>query len=228
MAFLFGPSLEERARLVHALRALESTSIDGLAAALSWSPRRTERIVEQLARRGEGGVYYSPRLRQVRYGPPPELAPPPPPPEGAAGPAPPPPALPHPARTVGPAAAVALGTSPTETGATCPRCKTRMQPTVSGEALVCPACARLALAPTPGSATPKPPEASAAGDRRAQELLASYVTSRPLTCSRCRSPLRHEGVAAFRCPACGQSVRFDGAPAARPPLPRALVPPPTP
>jgi predicted RNA-binding Zn-ribbon protein involved in translation (DUF1610 family) len=226
MAFLFGPSLEERARLVHALRALESTSIEGLAAALSWSPRRTERIVEQLARRGEGGVYYAPRLRLVRYGPPPAPAasPAPPPPEAVVGPAPPPPALPH---SRGPAAAVAaaLGATPAETSASCPRCKTRMQPTVSGEALVCPACARLALAPTVGSAAAKPTEAGAAGDRRAQELLASYVTSRPLTCSRCRSPLRHEGVAAFRCPACGQSVRFDGAPSLRPPLPKAVAPP---
>ena len=62
MTFPFGPSLAERSRLVRALHALGPTSINGLAAALSWSPRKTEKLVNTLARRGEGGVWYTPSL----------------------------------------------------------------------------------------------------------------------------------------------------------------------
>jgi tRNA(Ile2) C34 agmatinyltransferase TiaS len=54
----------------------------------------------------------------------------------------------------------------------------------------------------------------------AQELLAAYVTSRPLPCPKCRTKLRHDGPGRWLCPGCGNRLRIgaeEGSPMARPP-----------
>ncbi len=220
MAFLFGPSLEERAHLVQTLRALGPTTVDGLAAALGWSLRRTERMVVALQRRGEGGLYYDLSTRRIQVGRPADPLPqavPAPAPEPAVSASPPLPG--HPA-TPSPASTTATAAAPPER-TLCPTCRKKMVPTVTGEAIVCPQCGRLSLAPSPPSSTSRPAAETNhfSSDRRAQEMFASYVTSGPILCPRCRSPLRHAGVASFRCPACGESVRIDPPASERPPLP---------
>jgi hypothetical protein len=65
-------------------------------------------------------------------------------------------------------------------------------------------------------ATSAPKEAETATDRRSQELFAAYVTSRPIPCPKCRTPLRHRALAEYSCPSCGQSVRFPKAAEAGP------------
>ncbi|HEV2428488.1 MAG TPA: hypothetical protein VGV64_01395 [Thermoplasmata archaeon] len=235
MALLFGPSLRERSLLVRTVHALGPTSIDGLAAALSWSPRRTERLVSTLARRGEGGIWYSAALRQVRVGPPP------PPPE--AGPDPSTVASDHQAPSSerilqargppsGPVPEVAPPALPQRRDALhkCPKCAATMEMLGDHQSLVCPRCGRLSLAPRPGSpaggSTRGPASEGASGsssDRRSQEMLAAYVTARPIPCPRCRSPLRHEGPGKFRCVSCGSAVTFGSEGLAPPPLPAPAV-----
>ena len=239
MGLLFGPSLRERSQLVRTLQGLGPTSIEGLAAALSWSPRRTERLVTSLARRGEGGIWYSPSLREVRFGPPTledgaaprsdvdgsgpvpalEAEPSAPAPAGAIPASSPRPGLPDP-----------LGRRPGLMR--CVRCGGPMEQIDQGASLVCPRCGRLTRAPRENPAISGPSDGPAplpvAGtDRRSQEMLAAYVASRPIPCPRCRTPLRHAGLGSFRCPACGNSVAFPPTvPAQRPPpLPTAAIGP---
>ena len=69
------------------------------------------------------------------------------------------------------------------------------------------------------TATPGPPAPAASlpppgagwppvNDRRSQELFAAWVTSSPIPCPKCRTPLRHHGVSEYSCPACGLAVAF--------------------
>jgi ribosomal protein L37AE/L43A len=104
---------------------------------------------------------------------------------------------------------------------------------------VCPQCGRIANPrstagpPTAPLAPPEAPpvappvsgaakaesaeESGALGDRRAQELFAAYVTSQPIPCPKCRTPLKHRGVSEYVCPSCGHTVRFPSAGPALPP-----------
>ncbi|MCI4357528.1 MAG: hypothetical protein L3J95_04060 [Thermoplasmata archaeon] len=233
MAFLFGPSLAERSQLVRTIHSLGPTSIDGLAAALSWSTRKTERLVTTLARRGEAGIWYAPYLRQVRIGPPPPdpdpaaLLPPLAPPEEAIRPA-------ERSRAGAPSVqpTPALPTRRVS-GRKCPNCSGSLEMMGDNESLVCPRCGRLSLAPRPAGTTDAPgggagpnPTQGALGDRRSQEMLAAYVTARPIPCPRCRGPLRHQGLGTFRCPSCGEAVTFprESPTVSPPPLPAAAAP----
>ncbi|HEV2165635.1 MAG TPA: hypothetical protein VGS23_01450 [Thermoplasmata archaeon] len=242
MVFLFGPSLAERSQVVRALHALGPTSIEGLAAALSWSPRKTERLVATLARRGEGGIWYTPRLREVRIGRPPEApsstvpfrAPETGNPDGFPNPSPSPRVE---ARPGGPSTPSHPPALPTLRGGPqkCPKCHATMELLGDHVSLVCPRCGRLSLAPRspvpsgPVSAVGDPPAGIPPGrDRRSQEMLAAYVTARPIPCPRCRAPLRHSGVGTFRCSSCGEGVSFppESPTLALPPLPTLAPAPP--
>ncbi|HEV2231511.1 MAG TPA: hypothetical protein VGS18_04935, partial [Thermoplasmata archaeon] len=86
MSLLFGASREDRGLIVRTLRALGPTTVPGLAAALSWSPRKTERLVRDLVRHGAGGLFYDPGSGLVRIGPPPVVGTAPAPSEAEAAP----------------------------------------------------------------------------------------------------------------------------------------------
>lgn len=227
MPFLFGPSLSERSQVVRTLHALGPTSVEGLAAALSWTPRKTERLVSTLARRSEGGVWYPPERREVRIGPPNLEAPSPPEAHGmpqATAPTPPP------SPSTLSSSSPALPTRGAGVG-TCPKCTGPMEMVGDGASRVCVRCGHIGLLPravVPSGSTNAPPPATLpgpGGDRKSQEMLAAYVTSRPIPCPRCRSPLRHEGLGTFRCGACGEAVLFPPSTAspASPPLPTVTV-----
>jgi predicted RNA-binding Zn-ribbon protein involved in translation (DUF1610 family) len=123
----------------------------------------------------------------------------------------------------------------------CRSCGTPMEPTGTGSGLFCPGCGRLAgghatSAPRlPGAApSPAPPSGApkvetgtghAVSERKAQEMFAAWATSRPIPCPRCRTALRHDGVGQYKCPGCGETVRF-GAPSSPPaPVGPVVAPP---
>jgi len=215
MSLLFRPSEHDRQALQSAVRSLRETTVAGLAAALSWRPRKVERLlVDELTRPG-ALMAYDPARRVVRWAPPvstvwsanPAAAPPPPPPRPQVdlGPtlAAPPPVL----RSGG-------------LRAQCPSCHVSLAASTSASLNVCPQCGRLFSSrtatagdgdrPAPAEAPEddaKPPT-TVYSDRLSQELLAAYVTARPIPCPRCRTTLRHRGVSEYSCPSCGETVRF--------------------
>ncbi|MCI4360686.1 MAG: hypothetical protein L3J91_03210, partial [Thermoplasmata archaeon] len=131
--------------------------------------------------------------------------------------------------------------------ARCPSCQVAYQPTGTGDHLYCPQCGRLTAGrssarPAAEPATPAPairPSPSSGGtasstlalgpDRRSQELFAAWVTAQTIPCPKCRTPLRHHGVAEYACPSCGARVAFErsaGVPtSSRSPVARASAPP---
>jgi uncharacterized Zn finger protein (UPF0148 family) len=245
MRWFTGRSTRDREHLVQTLQSLGPTSVAGLSAALSWSERRTERAIQEAIARGYGAIRFDPARRSVGW-----AAPEAPTPAGtdptavpAAAPAPtasaaPPPQLPK-----------SWGAS-----AKCPSCQVAYQPTGTDGHLYCPQCGRLTAARSstrPASeatpATPAPrsapagsgasPTLSLGPDRRSQELFAAWVTAQTIPCPKCRTPLRHHGVAEYACPSCGARVAFErsaGVPApsrtppasaSSPPLPAPVAPP---
>jgi predicted RNA-binding Zn-ribbon protein involved in translation (DUF1610 family) len=215
MSLFWHSSPEERGRVVRTLNELGPTTVPGLSAALSWPEKRTERLVRELASSGEGGVVFYDATRRVEIpaAPAPSRADAaiPAVPLGPAGPGNGPSAVPAPsAPAVGPKWG---GRS------TCPGCSGTMEPTANGEALVCRECGRIsnlprssrappAVGPSPIGAPSNGGPSSELADRRLQELFAAYVTSRPVICPKCKTPLRHQGLGMYGCPACGQVVRF--------------------
>jgi len=214
MSLFWHSSHEERGYLVRTLNELGPTTVPGLSAALSWPEKRTERLVRELARTGEGGVVYHPESRRVEIpclSTPAASLPPMLPPSEPAGPPKGPTPLPAQESPVVP---------PRWSGPTaCPRCSAPMEPTAHAEALVCSRCGQLtgvrraSNAPVAAGSSPRAP-APASGpagpipERRLQELFAAYVSSRPVICPKCKTPFRHRGLGMYGCPACGQVVRF--------------------
>ncbi len=203
---------EELEQLRATVEQLGETTVDGLAAALSWRARKTERWLAEELRRPGTPLAYDPVRRSVRWAIP-ELAAPalssavslsPPPPEAEAE---------TPAPVADP-----IGPLPR---ANCPRCHVPLHPATNGTFSVCPKCGRVSTRRTLEAAV-SPPTAptapsveappSTGEDRRHQEMLAAYVTSRPIPCPRCRTPLRHRSLAEYVCPACGRVVHFPAAP----------------
>ena len=224
--------LVEREHLVQALRSLGPTSVAGLAAALSWSPRKTARTVREAVRWGHGAIRFDPASGSVSFR------------------APEPPA--RPATVAAPSVAEPAPeptppTFPKSWGASakCPACQVALVSTGTGNSMYCPDCGRL-TAGNPGPASSAPPTATSPSvppaphtpaisglgpDRRSQELFAAWVTARPIPCPKCRTPLRHHGVARYACPSCGTQVSFGataGASNAPPPLPTHAMAPPAP
>lgn len=213
---LFGArSHEDREHLVQTLRSLGPTSVGGLSAALSWTPRRTERAVRSAVQWGQGAIEYDPSSGRIALR---SVAAPSPPSPGpvAREPAPtpkaPPPPLPK-----------SWNAAPK-----CPACSVPFVSTGTGAGVYCPNCGRLSLrsgheaapAPAVGDASPAPPTPTRHGpattlgdDRHSQELFAAWVTARPMPCPKCRTSLRHKGVGQYACPACGAQVAFEAPPA---------------
>ncbi len=212
---LLRPSEHDRQALASAVRSLRETTVPGLAATLSWRTRKVERLlVDELTRPGTSMAYDTAR-RVVRWAPPVTVVWSEPPPTGA--PAPQLAADPVPAVDLGPSLAAPL---PTVRGsnlhANCPSCHVGLVASASASLNVCPQCGRLFSSRTAGTAAPAPSpppvatrgEAGPLPDRRAQELLAAYVTAQPIPCPRCRTTLRHRGVSEYGCPSCGETIRF--------------------
>jgi uncharacterized Zn finger protein (UPF0148 family) len=233
MAGLFGPSEQDLERLRSAVQSLGTTSVPGLAAALSWRERKAERLLAHELGQPGTPISYDPGRRTVRWARVPPAAP------SIVAPA----AAPDTTRSgaLRPPAAPAPVLTASGLKTLCPRCHVALQATGSGSLAVCPQCGRLssvrtssvtasppAPAPTPVSPpTAGPPGATtrdappALGDRRSQELFAAWVGAKPIPCPKCRTPLRHGGVSEYSCPACGQMVRFPSTTAAAPAAPRA-------
>ncbi len=225
MVALFGPSPQDLERLRSTVQSLGTTSVPGLAAALSMRERKAEKLLAyELARPGTR-VVYEPSRRLVRWAAV-VVAP------VATEPTARPPALP--ANSAAPRAP-----SPTFTSVglrtLCPHCHVPLQSTGSGSLVVCPQCGRLSTAresravdspttPNPPTSVGTNPPASNLDDRRSQEMFAAYVSSKPIPCPKCRTPLRHRALSEYVCPSCGQTVRFPkaadprAAPLATPPV----------
>jgi len=237
MVSLFRRSSDDLGLLRSTVESLGATSVPGLAAALAWRERRTERaLVEELARPGTP-LTYDPALRVVRWAPLIVEAPAPVPQPDLA---PPPVGTPHSAPTLHPTLTAA--------GArlTCPSCHVPLVAASSGSLVVCPKCGRLATTRSREPSSPAPDRATESSstpvhgpaslpDRRSQEMFAAYVTSRPIPCPRCRTPLRHKGLSEYACPSCGETVRFGSsppstgsAPSRSTPTPAAIPPAATP
>jgi uncharacterized Zn finger protein (UPF0148 family) len=220
MAALFGPSSSDLEHLRSAVRALGTTSVPGLAAALSWRERKTEKLLAHELARPDTPLLYDPSRRTVRWAV----------------------VLPTPSPSVAGsvpthrAASVPRSPTPVYTPAglktLCPHCHVALQSTGASGLVVCPQCGRLSSARSGGVATatvasppapaprpvvpppaaPGPASETAIGDRKSQEMFAAWVTNQPIPCPKCRTPLRHRGVSEYSCPACGQSVSFPKTP----------------
>jgi predicted RNA-binding Zn-ribbon protein involved in translation (DUF1610 family) len=211
MRWFIGRSVRDREHLVQTLRSLGPTSLAGLSAALSWSERRTERVLQDAIGLGDGPLRFDPSRRTVAWIDPNAVVPTP--------------TMAAPAISAGSPAPATVPVLPKSWGASarCPSCQVALLPTGTDAHLYCPQCGRLAAsrssAQHPPDATPAParpdapkgaaPSVSLGPDRRSQELFAAWVTAQPIPCPKCRTPLRHHGVAEYACPACGARVAFD-------------------
>ena len=232
MVALFGPSQQDLERLRSAVQSLGTTSVPGLAAALSVRERKAEKLLAYELSRPNSPVLYEPSRRLVRWAAPvpPTVVP------VASAPAPAPP-LPEGSRTPRSPSPVF---TPVGLKTLCPHCHVALQSTGTESLAVCPQCGRLSssrepraptaapvapVEPAPPLPTPKttPPPASSLDDRRSQELFAAYVSAKPIPCPKCRTPLRHRSLAEYACPSCGQTVRFPKG--TEPPAPPAPMPP---
>lgn len=224
MQFPFGGRSHDLGQLRATLPHLgTSASIAGLAAALSWNERRVEKTVREWERVEPMRVAFDPLTRTVRLlgARAPPVAPAPAAPTSSVSTPLPPAAEPTPTRTPKAWGGAAVS---------CRSCGTPMAPTGTGSGLFCPGCGRLAaghgtgappplpVAPAPASAPTTPTSIAprvetrtghAVSDRKAQEMFAAWATSRPIPCPRCRTALRHDGVGQYKCPGCGEAIRFD-------------------
>jgi uncharacterized Zn finger protein (UPF0148 family) len=182
---LFDGGAKDRAQLSTALARLGPTDVAGLSAALNWAPNRTVRALRGLS----DGTRYDPASGSVR---PPEAP--------APGPSPAP-------RVPGtgapePAAPVILGV--------CPECDGKLTTTGAKGTVYCAECGFLEVREPPAPSNPRTTATAPGGldPRRAEELIAAWVTSQPILCPNCRQPLRHQGVESYTCPACGERVTF--------------------
>ena len=226
MVALFGPSQQDLERLRSTVQSLGTTSVPGLAAALSMRERKAEKLLAHELARANTPVLYEPSRRLVRWA----AIPPPPPPAEASAPAAPP--LPEPVRA--PRAPSPVFTS-VGLKTLCPHCHVALQSTGTSSLAVCPQCGRLTTlrdgqGPEPSAPTAAPTPSARGGaepggldDRRSQELFAAYVSAKPIPCPKCRTPLRHRALSEYVCPSCGQTVRFPKA--GEPRSPPVAMPP---
>jgi predicted RNA-binding Zn-ribbon protein involved in translation (DUF1610 family) len=227
MVAFFGPSQQDLERLRSTVQSLGTTSVPGLAAALSMRERKAEKLLAHELARPNSPILYEPSRRLVRWAAPAASAP-------VTTPVPAASPLPEPVRA--PRAPSPVFT-PVGLKTLCPHCHVALQSTGTESLAVCPQCGRLstshenrvveaapaapATAPAPAPASPAPrSDAPGLDDRRSQELFAAYVSAKPIPCPKCRTPLRHRALSEYACPACGQTVRFPrlGEPKA-PPVP---------
>jgi uncharacterized Zn finger protein (UPF0148 family) len=219
---IFGPSESDLDHLRSTVKALGTTSVPGLSAALSWREHKTERLLAHELARPNSPLVYDPARRTVRWALAPVEIPAPPPPTPAVLPS---------GRPGGTPLAPAPVYTPAGLKTLCPHCQVSLQSTGSNGLVVCPQCGRLSSARSGAVATPapavapvpppsgaaEPPAPLTTADRKSQELFAAWVTNQPIPCPKCRTPLRHRGVRIYGCPSCGQQIRFPEAPTAAPP-----------
>ncbi|MGA8665143.1 MAG: zf-TFIIB domain-containing protein [Thermoplasmata archaeon] len=226
---IFGPSASDLEHLRSTVRALGTTSVPGLSAALSWREHKTEKLLAHELARPNTPLVYDPSRRTVRWAVALPEIPAPPPPTPAL--------IPTRSTPTAPLAPAPVYT-PAGLRTLCPHCQVALQATGSNRLVVCPECGRLSSArsggiaspppsPTPTSAPPAmpgPPATVSVADRKSQELFAAWVTNQPIPCPKCRTPLRHRGIRVYGCPSCGQQVRFPepATNAAAPPPPEPL------
>jgi uncharacterized Zn finger protein (UPF0148 family) len=212
MVALFGPSEQDLERLRSTVENLGTTSVPGLAAALAWRERKAEKLLAHELARPNTRLAYDPARRVVKWTRLPALVAPEAPREQVT-----PIAVPRVARAPSP---VLAGTT---LKTLCPSCHVALIPTGSASLAVCPQCGRLAsprggiteasppassVAPANPASTPAPGTPTDLTDRRSQEMFAAYVTSKPIPCPKCRTPLRHRGPSEYICPSCAQTVQF--------------------
>ncbi|HLM70054.1 MAG TPA: hypothetical protein VK423_01545 [Thermoplasmata archaeon] len=224
MVAFFGPSQQDLERLRSTVQSLGTTSVPGLAAALSMRERKAEKLLAHELARADSPLVYEPSRRLVRWA----VPAPPPPAAGAPTSAPPLPESPRAPRAPSPVF------TPVGLKTLCPHCHVALQTTGTDSLVVCPQCGRLSSSrdgrasgpapppPVPSSPTLRPAPTNL-DDRRSQELFAAYVSSKPIPCPKCRTPLRHRALSEYVCPSCGQSVRFPKA--GEPPAPTVAAPP---
>lgn len=222
MAFLFGSSRRDQVHLLSTLQSLNTTSVAGLAAALSWSERKTERVLREVVGQTGTAVRYDAARRTIRVVGTHAAVEVPTGVSGGVASAPAAPAV------AAPTPIAPTPILPKEFGGAgrCSRCEVPLLNVATGDAAVCPKCGQMstrrarpaaaATAPEPArAAAPSAPHAEngrtvvESGDRRSQELFAAWVTSRPIPCPRCRSTLQHRGVGEYGCPSCGHRVVFE-------------------
>jgi predicted RNA-binding Zn-ribbon protein involved in translation (DUF1610 family) len=227
---LFGSSFAEREHVVTTIRSLGTTSVAGLAAALSISERRAVKLLRETFRHGPRGLVWDVSTRTVSFGmrgvdrsagysvaaapaefPVESLE------QGMPRSPPPMAAIPSLVAQVPSPPVPAVLRSSTHTSrlrpTTCVRCKVGMVATEVEGQYCCPQCGRFdhgAAAPT-GSSAPVDggtPPTRPAPDQRTQEMFAAWAIGKPIPCPQCRQPLRHHGVGAYRCPTCGREIAF--------------------
>lgn len=233
MAPFFGNSRREQVHLLSALESLGSTSVSGLAAALSWSVRKTDRCLQELSGSAAIPITYNRASGVVTWGTPSALpaAPDPTAPATESISEPTPRTAPTtPRADSDPPPATRDPVAPTR--GRCPSCHSNLAATGGDGLGYCVACGRLvpltsAVQSIPGlgaaehkSVIARPTPADGV-DRRAQEMFAAYVTSRPIPCPKCRKSMTHRGPGSYACPACGEKVKFptQELPTAAPPAP---------
>lgn len=222
MVSLFRSSTHDREALRSTVRSLREATVPGLAAALSWRPRKIERLLlEELTRPGTS-MTYDPARRVVRWVPP-TLTIEQPPSAAEMTDSPPTSSTPRPRADLGPPL---RAPPPVVRGGSlrslCPTCHVTLSPSSSPSLSVCPQCGRLfsprslpdregVTAPTAPDPTSPPPArrpSATTADRKSQELLAAYMTGAAIPCPRCRTALRHRALSEYGCPSCGEVVRF--------------------
>jgi len=245
LPFWSRPAPDERQHAIATLKSLGTTSVPGLAAALSWSVPRTEKVLKELSRHGPPGLVYDTRSGTIRWSTP------------AAAPArTPPPPLPTPSASAGWGISTARGSArspPASTPVTvppgshassyrstvvppspsltprsapadhalreCARCRTPLVPTGTPDEFACPMCGRrLTAAGTLVSPAPGRSAPPAGPDTKIQQLIAAWATGQPTPCPHCRQPLRHTADGEFRCGSCGARIAYGSPPNAAPPI----------
>lgn len=227
---LFGSSFTEREHVVTTVRSLGTTSVAGLAAALSISERRAVKLLRETFRHGPRGLVWDVSTRTVSFGirsadrsagygvaaapaeiPLDSL-------EAMDSRSPTPmAAIPSLVAQVPtpPVPAVLRSSSLTSRlrPPNCVHCKVGMVATEVEGQYCCPQCGRFDRGGATSSTSPAPAPAAEvparpAPDQRTQEMFAAWAIGKPIPCPQCRQPLRHHGVGAYRCPTCGREIAF--------------------
>ncbi len=234
LPFWSRPAPDERQHAIATLKSLGTTSLPGLAAALSWSVPHTEQVLRELLRHGPAGLVYDMRTGTIRWGPPTDPPPRPSPPSSPSGtnpswatstprgptrPAPGPPSIPPAAMTRSDAyrtAAAPAAPGPTWRDAAndhalreCGRCHTPLVPTDIADVFACPMCGRrVTSGGTLVSPSPSRVGAPAGPDPKIQQLIAAWATGQAAPCPHCHQPLRHTADGEFRCGSCGARISY--------------------
>jgi len=240
LPFWSRPAPDERQHAIATLKSLGTTSVPGLAAALSWSVPRTEKVLRELLRHRPSDLVYDVRTKTIRWGAPAPPATRPPAPQSTpgstsswamsaaraparSGPVTPPAtssssfrASDYRPTVAPPAPSPAPRIGPSDHALReCARCHTPLVPTGDADVFACPMCGRrLTSGGTLVSPSPSRAGAPAGPDPKIQQLIAAWATGQPAPCPHCRQPLRHTADGAFSCGSCGARITYGGTPTA--------------